>query len=49
MLLSMGLSKVESEHCIRFSLGKQTQMEEVQALTELILNLYGLKLVIKPT
>ena len=49
VLLSMGLSKEESEHCIRFSLGKQTQMEEVQALTELILNLYGLKLVIKPT
>jgi cysteine desulfurase len=49
VLMSMGLSKAESENCIRFSFGKQNTMEEMKDLAAMILGLYNLKLVSKPS
>ncbi len=47
VLMAMGLSKVESENCIRFSFGKQNTIVEIQDLAAMILPLYNLKLAIK--
>jgi cysteine desulfurase len=47
VLMAMGLSKTESENCIRFSFGKQNTMQEMQDLAAMILGLYNLKLVSK--
>ena len=40
VLMAMGLTKEESDNCIRFSFGKKSQKEEVEKLAELILSLY---------
>lgn len=40
VLMVMGLTKEESENCIRFSFGKKSQKEEVEKLVNLILSLY---------
>ncbi len=40
VLMAMGLEKQESENCIRFSFGKNSQKEEVEELAKLILSFY---------
>lgn len=40
VLMAMGLSKEDSENCIRFSFGKKSKKKEVEKLAELILSLY---------
>lgn len=41
VLMAMGLTKEEAENSIRFSLGKQTNMESIENLVKLILSLYN--------
>lgn len=40
VLMAMGIDKLESENCIRFSFGKKSQKEEVEELAKLILSIY---------
>lgn len=41
VLMAMGLTKFEAENSIRFSLSKQTSMENIENLVKLILSLYN--------
>ena len=41
VLMAMGLTKEESDNCIRFSFGKKSHKQDVEKLAELILLLYS--------